>query len=445
MIPKWKYNGSYYRVFFLSICMAMAPKGLHAQSQTIGQEFQGTIFTPATEDSSHSRGSVLQSTMILETSYNTNLLQSQLGPEVQGSYQVVEGAFTYDIRRPGDDLLLRYWGGQRLYPAYSNLSAGMQDVRLQWQHRVNSRLHLVTTSRYASLPGGIVLESNPEQGFPLLGSNANAYSFLQQKFTTVEATLSATENLSPHLVAVFGTNFVDTAHVGINLINTKELDGYGGFYYVPTSHQTIGVVYAQQWMKFGLGFGSSEVKSLFLSYILQLTPTVSVSAFGGPSQIAQTTSNIQSASGTAPGVPVALQSLAQSTESGILGGVKIERRHRHNIARLSYSQLITSGGGYLSSVLQRRVELNVSRSLSPRVDLNLAGTYSMNSQIGLSSLYFKTFYVEPSLNYRMNRNLKLTLRSSYGKVEGLLGSAPIKRGEVTLRLEYTLPQISLRK
>jgi hypothetical protein len=433
------------QAFILALSLGLLVAEAHAQNQTIGKEFQGTIFSPALEDVSLSRGSVLQPTLILESAYNNNLLQSQAGPQLAGAYQLAEGEVSYDIRHSGDDLLLRYWGGERFYPNYRSLNSSMQDARLQWQHRLTDWLQLTATSRYASLPAGAVLETNPEQGFPLLVSNLNSYSFLQQKFTTLEATVSATAKLSRHTFAVIGSNLNDTTHSSTNFISTKELDAYAGFYYAPTRHQDIGIVYSQQWMKFGLGFGSSEVKSLFLSYSLQLTSTLSVSAFGGPAQDRQLASAISSPSGTPPGVPPGLLALSETTHSGMLGGVKIERRHRHNVMRASYTQLVTTGGGYLSTVLQQMAELSASRSLSPHLDLSLGGTYSQSSQVGLSSLSFNTFYVEPSLRYQLSRNFKLTLRDSYGKIAGLAGAVPIRREEVALRLEYTFPQISIGK
>lgn len=431
--------------FLLAVCLSFGAAGTRAQNQTIGKEFQGTIFAPALEDASRSTGSVLVPTLILEGAYDNNLLQSQAGPQLAGTYQMAEGEVSYDIRHPGDDVLLRYWGGARFYPNYSTLNSTMQDARLQWQHRVTSRLELAATARYASLPAGAVLESNPGQGFPLLGSNLSAYSFLQQKYTTVESTVTVTGKLSPHTVAVFGGNFNDTTHSGASLIDTKELDAYAGIYYAPTRHQDIGVVYSQQWMRFGLGFGSSEVKSLYLSYSLQITSTLSVSAFGGPSLDQQLASAINSPGGSPPGVPPGLQALSESAHSGILGGLKIERRHRQNMVRASYTQLITTGGGYLSTVLQQMAEVSGSRSLSPHLDLSLGGTYSQSSQVGLSSLSFNTFYIEPSLHYVLSRNLKLTLRDSYGKIAGLAGGVPITREEVALRLEYTFPKISIGK
>jgi len=425
--------------------MGVAAGGTRAQNQTIGKEFQGTTFTPALEDTSHTRGSALLATLILESSFDTNLLQSQSGVQLEGPYQVIEGEVTYDVRRPGDDLLLRYWGGVRIYPGHANLNSVLQDARLQWTHRIGSRLEFVATSRYAYLPGGVVLENNPGQGFPLLVSGSSAYSFLQQKLSNIEGTIGATGRLSRHTFAVFGTNFLDSKHYGTDLIDTKELDAYAGVYYVPTHSQSLGAIYSQQWMKFGLGFGNSEVKSLFLTYSLGITPTISISAFAGPSRIQQLPSTINSPGGNPPGVPPELQVVPQSMESGILGGVKVERHYRHNILRLSYTRLITNGGGYLSSVLQEMAELSASRSLRPHLEVSLGGTYTQNTQIGLSNLNFKTFYIEPSLTYQWTRNLKLTLRSSYGKIAGLEGSAPIKREEVALRLEYVLPQISIGK
>jgi hypothetical protein len=440
MLTKSKLAKTPRKTIFLVFFLGLTAAGAQAQNQTSGSQFQGSIFTPALENVSLSKGSVLIPTLILEGSYDTNLLQNQSGPRLAGIFQVVEGEFKYDIRNPGDDLLLTYWGGERIYPAYSNLNGSMQDARLQWQHRITSRLDFALTSRWASLPGGAVLETNPGQEFPLLGSVPAATAFLQQRFNTSQTTATATAKLAPHLSAVLGSNFVDTTHSGENLINTKELDAYGGISYVPASGQSIGVIYAQQWMKFGLGFGNSQVRTLFLNYALGIAPKVSISVFAGPSQVQQMASVISNP-GTLLGFEPGVQSVPLSTQKGILGGAKIEKRDKRNTARAIYTRLVTGGSGYLSTVLQQTAEMSTSRSINPRLDLSLSGTYSQSSQIGGTTPGFNTYYVAPSLSYRWSRNLKLTLRDSYGKITGLPGSKPIDREEVSFRLEYSLPPI----
>jgi hypothetical protein len=440
MIPKLRLVRTSRQIMFLASFLWIAASDARAQNQSNGSQFQGSVFSPALENVSLSKGSVLIPTLILEGSYDTNLLQSQSGPRLAGIFQVVEGELKYDIRRPGNDLLLSYWGGERIYPAYSNLNGSMQDVRLQWQHRVTSRLDFALTSRWASLPGGAVLENNPGQGFPLLGSVPLATAFLQQRFNTSQTTMTVTEKLAPHLSAVLGGNFVDTTHSGENLINTKELDAYGGLSYMPARGQSFGLIYAQQWLKFGLGFGSSEVKSLFLSYTLGIAPKVSVSVFAGPSQVQQM-AGVISNPGTLLGFAPGVQNIPLSTQRGTLGGAKIEKRDKRNTARLSYTRLVTGGSGYLSTVLQQSTEMNMSRSISPRLDLSLGGTYSQSTQIGASTQGFNTYYIAPALSYRWSRDVKLTVRNSYGKISGLPGSKPIDREEISFRLEYSLPPI----
>ena len=148
MVPKSRIAKTSCYLTILVISLGLGPTTrAQDQSQTIGKEFQGTIFSPSLESVSLSKGNLLVPTLILESSYDTNLLQSQSGPTLAGIYQVADGQLKYDVRRPGDDLLLTYWGGERIYPSYSTLNTTMQDVRLQWQHRITNRITFAATSR----------------------------------------------------------------------------------------------------------------------------------------------------------------------------------------------------------------------------------------------------------------------------------------------------------
>ena len=434
----------YGQAALLALFLGIAGSGARAQNQTIGKEFQGTIFSPPLENVSLSKGSVFLPSLILEGNYDTNLLQSQGGPKLAGTFEVLEGELHYGYRHPGTDLLVSYWGGGRVYPKYSDLNSTMQDARFQLQQRVTGRIQLTFTQRWADLPGGAVLETTAGQGYTLSGGLPQGAVFLQQRFNTSESTGMLTGQLSRRTFMVLGSNYVDTTHSGKNLINMRELDVYGGIYFVPSRHQNLGVVFAQQLMKFGLGFGSSQVQSLFGSYSLSLSPTITVSLFGGPSRVHQLASLIDN-SGNVLGIPSGQQTLPEKIQQGFLGGAKIERRVKHNTARVDYTQLVTGGAGFLSTVVQQTGEVTLSRSVSRRVDLSLGGTYAQNQLVGQSSLGFKNYYIQPGLQFRVTPHMRLTLRDSFGKITGLAGVAPIDREEISLRIEYTFPQIPIGK
>jgi hypothetical protein len=388
---------------------------------SLGQ-WEGTVFTPALEKVSQDESSVLLTTLRIEGSYDSNVLSSQL-TQLSTVYSLIEGEARYSLQQDSDSFLLTYVGGVRFYPQYSNLNTSLQDTRFQWQHHFTKRSKFSVTGRWADLPEGAVDTASPSELLTLIGGSELSASFLQQRIELAEGTLS------------YEYNYDSVQHYGLGLIDTKEEDAYGGIYYRVTRRQTLGLMYVHQWIYFSQGFQSPQVDNLLFAYSNQLTHYLSLSAFAGPSQV-----SISTASSSTSTIP---QTNSNSKEQGSVGGGKLEATFGRNELRAEYTRLVTGGSGFLTTVLRQTGDLSFSRAVSRRLELSLVGIYTNSRELGTSNSSFETYYVEPSMHYDLTPHLRVSVRGSVGKVQGLAQFGTISRNQVTTQIEYRFREIPI--
>jgi len=435
-------NSSAFTLFLLTrhllaCCLLLGwATGLRAQGTegSLGQ-WEGTVFTPSLEKINQKEPSVLLLTLRTEGTYDSNVLSSQFA-QLSTMYSLLEGEGRYSLKTGNDSFLLTYLGGGRFYPAYTNLNTSIQDARFQWQHNFSKRAQLSFTFRWADLPEGAVETGNPSQILTLVGGNELSASFLQQRIELVESTAAYQYNLTSHAMVVVGGNYDSVQHYGLGLIDTKEEDVYGGISDQFTRRQNIGVMYAHQWIYFSQGLESSQVDNLLVTYTNQLTHSLGFSAFAGPAQVVISP-------GSSSTTAINTESNAKVTERGSVGGGKFEATLGHNKFRAEYTRLVTGGSGFLTTVLRQTGDLTFSRSFTRRLEMSVVGIYTNNRQLGTTSSSFETYYVEPSVHYDLTPHLRISVRGSFGQVQGLASLGTLDRNQVTTQVEYKFRPISI--
>jgi len=393
--------------------------------------WEGTVFNLGLETVKQSSPSVFLFTARSETTYDSNVLSSQFA-QLATSYTLLEGQAQYSYERPTNSLLLTYLGGGRLYPQYSNFNTSIQDGRLQWQANLTSRLKFAVSGRWADLPEGVVSEGNFNQTFAL--STNFSELFLQQRAELISGKSSLEYHVTPRLAVTIGGDYDSTKNYGLRLINTRGEYAYGQVSYGVTRHQTIGLMYAHQWLYFTQGFSSSQVDNLLLSYSNRLLRNVSFSAFGGPARTTLTPSPAGSTS--------TLQSSTQRiTQDGLVGGGELEVGFGHNKMRGGYTRIVSGGSGFLATVLRQTIDLRFSRNISRKFEVSFVGGYSSNRQIGATDTTFNTYYVEPSVHYDITPRLRWSIRDSIGQLRGLQQYGSILRNQVSTQIEYRFSEI----
>jgi len=434
-------SGSGYRaVLFVCLFLSLTTRLL---AQSSSSQWEGTVFTPALERVPGNGTSVFLPTLRLEGTDDSNLLSSQTG-QLSSAYILVEGEGKYSLKLPEDTLLVTYSGGGRFYPQYSNLNSSIQDGRLQWQYDITKKTKFTVTGRWASLPEGTVLEGNPNEVFSFIGSNVFNGSFLEQRVEIRKGTASYEYAPSKHVSIIVGGNYDLTKLQGLGLINTIEEDAYGGINYRPTPRQTLGLMYANQWLYFSKGLPSSQVENLILTYTNKITHNFSINAFAGPAQVTTQSGSAGGAS-TTINLPTGGRTTLISKEQGGIGGGVAEATFGHNKLRAEYTRMVTGGSGFLTTVLRQTSDLTASRSVTRKIELSVVGAYTSNVLVGSVSSGFRTFYVEPAMHYDLTPRLRLSLRDSVGQVLGLAQIGAITRNQMTVQIEYKFQQIPLGK
>ena len=416
------------------------PSRMAAQDQLGGP--QGTVFTPALENIKQTGPTALFLTLRLDGTYDSNLVSNQYG-HLSSGYTTDEGEAQYSLQDQSDNFLLTYIGGARIYPQYSNLNAAIQDGRLQWQRSLSKRSKFTATGRWASLPEGAYEQANPNQLFPLIGASESSATFLQQGVEITEGTVSFQQDFPSHISFIAGLNYDLTRRFGEGLIDTSEQDAYGGFYYSPSHRETMGLVYAHQWIQFSGGLGASQVDDVLASFSRNLSRRISVYVFGGPAFVSQTT-GAAGPSTSVVGVPASGPNNPTSREYGFVGGGTFNAAFGHNKIQADYSRLVNNGSGFSTTVLRETGNVTVSRPLTARLEVALGGSYSKNLVVGAVNSQFQTYYIEPTIHYRVSPRLKFLLRYSEGRVTGLSQFGTLTRNQASVQLEYNFQEIPIR-
>jgi hypothetical protein len=411
--------------------LSVAVKGA-AQSVENSGHWEGTVFNFGLETVKQHSPSVLLFTARTEETYDSNLLSSQYA-QLSTAYTLAEGKAQYSFEHPGNSVLLTYLGGGRFYSQYSNLNTSIQDGRLQWQARITKRLKFVASGRWADLPEGVVTEGNVNETLVL--SNDFSALFLEQRAEVVEGKAGLEYHLAPHLVFDVGGDYDSTKNYGLRLINTRGEYAFGELSYGITAHQSLGLMYAHQWLYFTQGFASSQVDNLLLTYSNKLQRNLTFSVFGGPAR-----TNLTPSTNTPTGtLRNPLQHLRQD---GIVGGGELEAGFGHNKLRGGYTRVVSGGSGFLATELRQTIDFRISRSFSRKFEASFVGGYSSNRQIGgRADAAFSTYYIEPSIRYDITSRLRFSIRDSNGEVRGLRQFGSILRNQVSTQLEYRFAEI----
>lgn len=220
-------------------------------------------------------------------------------------------------------------------------------------------------------------------------------SFLKSRRTSI--TLTGGYNQSKYGRAQQNPN--------LPLYNGNGLSGGLTLQHYINAHTSVGVLMLHQDTVYqgGLIFGTrqrTQIESGYLSLASEVSPSVTISLFGGPQYVR----SIDQASPAA-----ALSAHFQSS-----GGGSITKQVRKTALDLSITRSVTDGGGLYTSVLNTRALFGARRRLVGRW--------------------------EASLNVGAAREDASLFRSVNGRIDGLIGgvilSRPLLRQGSTLRISY---------
>ncbi|MGO8791853.1 MAG: hypothetical protein ACLQVL_31320 [Terriglobia bacterium] len=224
-----------------------------------------------------------------------------------------------------------------------------------------------------------------------------------------------------------------------SLYNDNGASGGLEFKYRITDHTNFGFLLLHQDTTYQGGevFGNhqrSQVESAYLSVGSRLSPTVSVTVFGGPQHVR----NLGQSSGR-PGVADGFQGS---------GGGSITKEVGRTALNLSLQRSVSDGGGVYTSIVDTHADFGVRRQLVGRWEADLSGGATQGEVSLLPSSYGKLDAVTGGIQFIRPLRGNSRLYISYDTIHQLSkGTLPIladfDRNQVTIGIDYQLKAIPL--
>lgn len=407
---------------------------LSAQESASPYDTPSTIFTPEFHWATQSEPGVLQTTIRLRQIADNNVVAVP-GQSVWGTYNASDAQFRYSHQSPKRIWELTYSFGGRVYtPEFSSLNSLSNDFRFQLRQQITSRLTVKTSGRYASLPGvGFEqLESGAKgSSFPLMTSGDQSVPFLVRSQRTGEGSLAFGYSFSPRTSFTWGGTYSDLKFKPQSFLRSRTTDAYLSLNHVLTQHQTVGFGYSSMWIEYPGQSTRSRIDALLATYTARLIPTLTLSAFGGPSVLHQFAS--------------ARLGALNGTKGAMQGGVQVDKRIGRNDFGLRYNRMYGRGALLVGAVLRQEATATYTRQFTARLLASLNGGWSGSSQAGLGARDFRGYRIQPSLQYQLGPRLWLTVSEAYVTTTQQTLLNNFNRSLLTIGLRYRLSDFALAK
>jgi len=254
---------------------------------------------------------------------------------------------------------------------------------------------------------------------------------------------------------VFGSynrlDYLGAAGTGGNFFNTREVDAGMEYNYRVTNHTTMGLQYLFDNMSFGgssvlLASSRTVTHSLFLSWAWQATPSVTMTAFGGPQYILL--GNYSGLSGSFPGIGMLSPGLANQPQLQGAAGGTLTKQVKKTAFTLSAMRAVSNGGGLLTSVTSSSGDVGVRQHLMRRWDLSadvmVSQAQELGSQFAGGQINSQTasFGVSHGLSERLSASLSYS--ASRERTQGAVPfAANFNVNRITLSFSFNAKGVSL--
>jgi opacity protein-like surface antigen len=236
-------------------------------------------------------------------------------------------------------------------------------------------------------------------------------------------------------------NFEQQSSNAGSLQNTLERNAGLLYRHRLSPHTTIGIDYLLLEIQFGPE-SQTIVQSAFFSYAQQLSPSLSLSVFGGPqySRLGEQFS--------LPLNPSTLQAPFFSTQLNWASGGVLTIRSDKTVFLLTAQRQIFDGGGLLGAVVRSSVEGNMRHRLAGRWDAIWTAGYANNGSLGttFSQGAYRSLTAGTGLQCSLTEKLALGVRYDFVRQAGT-GQSPVfanfDRDLWSVQLSYRFHEIAL--
>jgi hypothetical protein len=407
-----------------------------AQSTPQADVTRGTPLTSAGTNVDRLQSGSVMPVLRISQVYDGDMIFAPGQGTIGGTYTVLDGEIRYVHKRPSDNWLLNLRGGGWLYPRYPELNTSLEDGSLQWQHRFSNSFDFTASQRWASLPGGGVEDRIQVGQMQMLSAPDTVTELLARKRTTMESNIVFSYRPTGRLTFLVGGNYNDTKFAFTDTsFRSTAYDAYGQLYYRVSQNQNAGLALVNQWIGFPGQGERAQVRNLLLSYSNQLTPTLSLYVYGGPSRLQEHT--IQNSVVELFGTPTHLTREIDHGNYGAVGGAALRKTLGRNQLQLEYSRMYTRGGGFNVTTLRESEGVTLSRQFSRRLNVAVTGSYALDKAQAFSGSDYRSYQAEPQIRYKYTSRLVFVLTGAYARALPGSGLSSFTRTIATAGVEYS--------
>lgn len=398
-----------------------------------------------TQVTSEERSNYLRGGLAFTTAYTDNALGSVGGKPVSDISYSVGPTLALDETRSRLHFVLTYAPGFTFYQRISSRDQQDQNVSFILQYRLSPHVSLVA-----------------QDGFLKTSNVLN-----QQNFSPAEAVFGGAQQPNFSVIPPVADLLSNSGNVGINYQfaangmvgasgsftnlhypNPSEVPGLfdsasqagSAFYSFRFSKMNyIGATYQYQRLIANPTFGQSETQThaLLLFYTLYATSKFSISLFGGP----QHSDTIQPAQ---PPLRVQAITLRQWTPAA---GASLNRQGRLSNFALSYSRIISSGGGLIGAVQMNSATASFRQQITRYLSGSVSGGYTQNQVLATALAAGSNGHsvsgiacLQQQLGPHINLQLGYTrLHQVYSNVAVLAATPDTNREFVSISYQFSRP------
>lgn len=292
------------------------------------------------------------------------------------------GLFSLWTNRPAWRLRLEYRPNALLYRTASNFN--QVDQRLSFNNEFHLARHLLFRLKdsldYAT--GVMEPQTNGDISLPI-GAPSNLNATLFTPFARqlgndasggLEYDVSYRSSLSlsgDHGFRRFSNVSNSNVTFATNLFNTQSDSGGASYSYRMTRHFTAGLEYKFQDFRFSQAF-QTRIHGGFLKVLWDVSPHVTLSAFGGPEYLDSQGQFV--APSTNPAQPGSVATAQRGMQWNLGGGGAVTFRSNQTVFRLSAQQMVGDGGGLLAGATNSYESAEIRRRMTGRLDVALTAS-----------------------------------------------------------------------
>ena len=335
--------------------------------------------------SEEARSNFLRGGVTFDTAYSDNVLTALNGQPVSDVSYSIWPTIEIDQTRPRLHWSLAYAPGFTFYQRTSGRDEADQNLAVSFRYQLSPHVTLSVADAFQKSSSAF---NQPDQGLgpvsgSALGSDTTVIAPVADRLSN-NGTAGLTYQFSANGMAGVSGTFAN-----LHYPNPSEVSGSNpalltGIYDASSRAGTafysqriwrkhyIGVTYQYQKLlsyPTGISATDTETHAILAFYTLFATPAFSISFFGGP----------QYSSTDQFGLPTAQAWYPAA-------GGSLNWQARHTAAALSYSRMITGGGGLIGAAQSDNANLSVRQLLSKNLTASFSGLYTNKDVLTISTL-----------------------------------------------------------